>query len=114
MLIPRPTQSFRESRRIPLFKGLSEPGSAQSARGSPQAAAPLAALLVVGVALALWTSRIPAQGPSPTSAARRHVLVISADGLGASFYVNPPPDLHIPNLLRLKQEGSSAEGVIGV
>jgi predicted AlkP superfamily pyrophosphatase or phosphodiesterase len=44
----------------------------------------------------------------------RHVLVISVDGLGASWLTAPPPDLRIPNLRRLMAEGSYAEGVVGV
>jgi predicted AlkP superfamily pyrophosphatase or phosphodiesterase len=42
---------------------------------------------------------------------RRHVVVISVDGMRASDYVSPPPGAHIPNILRLKDEGSHAEGM---
>ncbi len=69
------------------------------------------------VALALLTLLVPpvlSQAPPPKAASGRRVLVISIDGLGAGFYVNPPLDLRIPNLMRLKTEGSFAEGVEGV
>jgi predicted AlkP superfamily pyrophosphatase or phosphodiesterase len=53
--------------------------------------------------------------PALSAPARfRHVLVISVDGMRASFYMNPPPGAQIPNLLRLKKEGSFAEAVEGV
>ena len=51
---------------------------------------------------------------STNAAAARHALVISIDGLGASWYMAPPANLRIPNLRRLMQEGSYAEGVVGV
>jgi predicted AlkP superfamily pyrophosphatase or phosphodiesterase len=47
-------------------------------------------------------------------APRRHILVVSVDGLGASWLTAPPPNLRIPNLRRLMAEGSYAEGVVGV
>jgi predicted AlkP superfamily pyrophosphatase or phosphodiesterase len=34
--------------------------------------------------------------------------------MGADFYIDHSPHLHIPNLQRLKREGSFAEGVVGV
>jgi predicted AlkP superfamily pyrophosphatase or phosphodiesterase len=40
--------------------------------------------------------------------------VISVDGMRASAYVALPPRARTPNLLRLKEEGSFAEGVEGV
>jgi predicted AlkP superfamily pyrophosphatase or phosphodiesterase len=40
--------------------------------------------------------------------------VISVDGLGASWYASSPPNLHIPHIRRLMEEGSYAEGVVGV
>jgi predicted AlkP superfamily pyrophosphatase or phosphodiesterase len=40
--------------------------------------------------------------------------MISIDGLGASWYMSPLPKLRIPNLRRLMEEGSYAEGVEGV
>jgi arylsulfatase A-like enzyme len=61
--------------------------------------------------LCFWLHLGVAAPPSP---AERHALVISIDGLGASWYVSPPPELRIPNLRRLMQEGSYAEGVEGV
>lgn len=61
----------------------------------------------------LFFSSAQAQSQS-AGASTRHVLVISVDGMGAAWYVQSSPDLKIPNLLRLKHEGSFAEGVIGV
>ena len=40
--------------------------------------------------------------------------MISIDGFGAGWYMSPPPKLQIPNLRRLMEEGSYAEGVEGV
>ncbi len=70
----------------------------------------LIALAVCGLLVVQFLSR----GASPAGPDGRHVLVVSVDGLGAGFYVAPPPNLRIPNLLRLKSQGSFAEGVIGV
>jgi len=47
-------------------------------------------------------------------AQERHALVISVDGMGASLYQLLAPKVHIPNLARLRREGSYAEGVLGV
>lgn len=44
----------------------------------------------------------------------RHVLVISVDGMRPDSYLLPPEGAQIPNLLRLKSEGSFAEAVEGV
>jgi hypothetical protein len=49
-----------------------------------------------------------------SSGADRHVVVISVDGMRASTYVALSPPARITNLLRLKKEGSFAEGVEGV
>jgi predicted AlkP superfamily pyrophosphatase or phosphodiesterase len=64
---------------------------------------------------------LPAQGalgedqaPTSSSLAARHVVMISVDGLGAGWYMAPPPNLRVPNLRRLMDEGSYAEGVVGV
>lgn len=65
----------------------------------------LVALLVVGLLIGLNT---PGKGPG------RHVLVISVDGMGSSYYMNPPPGLAIPNIRRLQAQGSFAEAVEGV
>jgi predicted AlkP superfamily pyrophosphatase or phosphodiesterase len=65
----------------------------------------LAVLLGLGLAVS------PARAESP---AARHVLMISVDGLGASWLTAPPPNLRIPNIRRLQAEGSYAEGVVGV
>lgn len=71
-----------------------------------------AALTVVAAALfmtviGVW--RIVAGSP-----AGRHVIVISVDGMGSGYYMNPPPGLRIPNLRRLMKEGSYAEAVEGI
>jgi len=65
----------------------------------------LLVLLVAGVWIGLNT---------PGKATGRHVLVISVDGMGSSYYMNPPPGLEIPNIRRLMAQGSFAEAVEGV
>ena len=70
----------------------------------------LPALATVGVGY----SYAQAQDQNPHLARGQHALVISIDGMGASLYATPRPQLHIPNLQRLKQGGSFAEGVEGV
>src|SRR5436309_2785878 len=71
------------------------------------------ALLLLSAALvapcAAARGKVAARAPSA-----RHVLVISVDGMGAPWYVAPPPGLATPNLTRLKTEGSFAEAVEGV
>jgi len=42
------------------------------------------------------------------------VLVISVDGMGGQFLAQTAPKVRAPNLLRLRREGSYAEGVLGV
>jgi predicted AlkP superfamily pyrophosphatase or phosphodiesterase len=54
------------------------------------------------------------QGSKGRAGAERHVLVISLDGMGADFYAAIAPKAHVPNLARLRAEGSFAEGVEGV
>ncbi len=54
------------------------------------------------------------QAQTAALTAARHVIVISVDGMQARAYVTPSPQARIPNLLRLKEEGSFAEGVEGV
>ncbi len=72
----------------------------------------VAALAGLGLILQPW---LRAQGaPSSRPAQERHVLVISVDGLGASFYDRLAAKTHIFNLPRLWREGSYAEGVLGV
>src|SRR5215471_17311814 len=44
----------------------------------------------------------------------RHVLVISVDGMGSSYYMQPSAGLKIPNIRRLIEGGSFAEAVEGV
>ena len=41
-------------------------------------------------------------------------MVISVDGMAATWYTAPPPGLRIPNIRRLTEGGSYAEGVEGV
>ncbi|MBI1983343.1 MAG: alkaline phosphatase family protein, partial [Acidobacteria bacterium] len=55
-----------------------------------------------------------ALGETSPPASSRHVLVISVDGLGGSLYTAPRPQVRIPNLRRFMEEGSYAEGVVGV
>ena len=63
---------------------------------------------VTGLALPM------ARGQNSEPAPERRVLVISVDGLGASWLTNPPAGARIPNLRRLMEEGSYARGVWGV
>jgi len=55
-----------------------------------------------------------AQSSSGVEPATRHVIVISVDGMGAHYYVSPPPGIHIPHLMQMKLEGSFAEAVEGI
>jgi arylsulfatase A-like enzyme len=64
--------------------------------------------------LALSVLCLSPRGQAQSSAAARHVVVISVDGMRASAYLALSPQPRIPNLLRLKAEGSFAEGVEGV
>lgn len=82
-------------------------GSCGGNRLVPACFAVLAALSFASISL--FCQSLP--GPGATG---RHVLVISVDGMGASFCASPSLALRIPNLLRLKKEGSFAEGVEGV
>lgn len=74
----------------------------------------LASLFAALAILAFAVSPVRGENPAAVTAADRHVVVISVDGMGASWVGSPSPNLHIPNLLRLKGEGSFAEGVEGV
>ncbi len=68
----------------------------------------------LGVLLALALAVSPAVAALHATRERVlhcHVVVISVDGMRASEYLSPPPGAHIPNLLRLKDEGSYAEGM---
>ncbi len=74
-----------------------------------------AGLLILAALLMTSAWRVSAQNlAAKSSPSARHVLVISVDGLGASWYMDPPANIRIPNLQRLKSEGSYAEGVEGV
>jgi len=62
-------------------------------------------LLVAGVWIGLNT---------PGKATGRHVLVISVDGMGSSYYMDPPSGLEIPNIRHVMAQGSFAKAVEGV
>jgi predicted AlkP superfamily pyrophosphatase or phosphodiesterase len=73
------------------------------------------ACALVGLVALILPPCFRAQGaPSARPAQKRHVLVISVDGLGASLYDRLAAKIHISNLPRLRREGSYAEGVVGV
>ena len=72
----------------------------------------LAALALFALVLATLRDT-PAQDYSSLSR-ERHVVVVSVDGMGASLYQLLAAKAHIPNLARLRKEGSYAEGVLGV
>ncbi|MGB7589774.1 MAG: alkaline phosphatase family protein, partial [Terriglobia bacterium] len=75
----------------------------------------LMACALVGLVALILPPCFRAQGaPSARPAQKRHVLVISVDGLGASLYDRLAAKIHISNLPRLRREGSYAEGVVGV
>src|SRR5215469_14050262 len=80
----------------------------------PRSRSPIHKMLpVLGVVAALVLGfAIAANRPGPGSG--RHVLVISIDGMAATYYTHPPSGLEIPNLRRLMLEGSFAETVQGV
>ncbi len=65
-------------------------------------------------ALACLGTWLFSQGLMGRAGADRHVLVISVDGMGADFYRQTAPKARVPNLARLRAEGSSAEAVEGV
>lgn len=71
-------------------------------------------LLIVILCPAFTGVRISGEVSSAEKQSARHIVVISVDGMGAHYYVSPPPGLHIPHLMRMKSEGSFAEAVEGV
>ena len=73
----------------------------------------LLAGLILLAALDGWSAQAGRSSPAPAPGPR-HVLVISLDGVYPQLYLSESPQLHLPNLLRLKREGSYAEGVVGV
>jgi predicted AlkP superfamily pyrophosphatase or phosphodiesterase len=75
-----------------------------------------AALALVVALVTAGAPRIDVRGQSKPAAdaTARHVIVISVDGMRARCYVSPSSGLRIPNLLRMKSEGSFAEAVQGV
>ena len=68
-----------------------------------------ALLALFGMAGVATLSAVAGNDFGAPAAASRHVLVISVDGMGASWYAAPPAGLATPNLMRLKTEGSFAE-----
>jgi predicted AlkP superfamily pyrophosphatase or phosphodiesterase len=62
--------------------------------------------LLIGV---VFTGVLPA-ADAPTQGAVRHVVLVSIDGLAASYLNDPRAQL--PTLRRLMQEGASAEGML--
>lgn len=67
-----------------------------------------AGVLVLAALALLITSACSERGTG------RHVLVISVDGMGSSYYMQPSAGLKTPNIRRLMAEGSFAEAVEGV
>jgi predicted AlkP superfamily pyrophosphatase or phosphodiesterase len=67
----------------------------------------LAALLLLGA-----TAGMPGQSQSAKS--ERHVVVVSIDGLGATWLEPGQTRAKIPNLHLLMEQGSYAQGVVGV
>ncbi|MGE5325650.1 MAG: alkaline phosphatase family protein [Deltaproteobacteria bacterium] len=65
---------------------------------------------MLAATMALLAATVCGQNMAPA----RHVVVISVDGMGASWYRSPSQGLDIPNILRLKNEGSFAEAVEGI
>jgi predicted AlkP superfamily pyrophosphatase or phosphodiesterase len=71
--------------------------------------------VLVGLVALILPIYFRAQGAlSSRPAQKRHALLISVDGLGASLYDRLAAKIHISNLARLRREGSYAEGVVGV
>ena len=75
--------------------------------------AAVAAVFILAALLSLSVCLSAQDLPQPPSA-DHHVLVVSLDGMGANFYAQTALNAHIPNLKRLRAEGSYAEGVEGV
>lgn len=72
-------------------------------------------IAAAAIVFAVLFHTVPSIAQLTTGASHaRHVLVISVDGMRPDSYTNPIPDSKIPNLLRLKREGSYAEAVEGV
>ncbi|HUI41587.1 MAG TPA: alkaline phosphatase family protein [Terriglobia bacterium] len=69
------------------------------------------ALAVILLVLAAAVLGVIIASKFPRPAAPPHVLVISVDGMGSAYYMNPAPGLRTPNLRRLLAEGSYAEAV---
>jgi predicted AlkP superfamily pyrophosphatase or phosphodiesterase len=76
---------------------------------SPRRTLALVALVFCVVALGLLFAN-----DQPGSTTARHVLVISVDGMGSSYYTQPSAASRIPNLRRLMEHGSFADSVEGV
>jgi len=96
----------RRGRRPTDSEGPSAPqGSILTRKRVLGLASLICVLAVLGLLIA---SELPPRAPG------RHVLVISVDGMGSSYYMQPPAGLRIPNIRRLLAEGSFAEAVEGV
>jgi predicted AlkP superfamily pyrophosphatase or phosphodiesterase len=67
-----------------------------------------AGVLVLAALALLFACAFSARGTG------RHVLVISVDGMGSSYYMQPCNRLKTPSIRRLMAEGSFAEAVEGV
>ncbi len=95
--------------------GRSNPGSSRSTGGlgfhqpSGWRALLLAVVILCAAALGLVFAT-----DRPESKTGRHVVVISVDGMGSAYYINPPAGSRIPNLRRLMEQGSFADSVEGV
>jgi arylsulfatase A-like enzyme len=88
---------------------------ANSRKGPWRAFAIVGRLLLLGLAvLAGVIASLVIGSWFPRPSAPPHVVVISIDGMGSSYYMDPPPGLQIPNLRRLMEQGSYAEAVRGV
>jgi predicted AlkP superfamily pyrophosphatase or phosphodiesterase len=68
--------------------------------------------VLAGLTLPQWLAAQAVVTSTPGQ--KRHVLVISVDGLGASLYDRLATKIRLPNLRRLRKEGSYAEAVVGV
>ncbi|MGH9352699.1 MAG: alkaline phosphatase family protein, partial [Terriglobia bacterium] len=64
------------------------------------------------IAVAFWLTQRATAAQQTLNA--RHVLVISVDGMRPDSYLRPPTGAQLPNLLRMKNDGSFAEAVEGV
>ncbi|MDE3178493.1 MAG: alkaline phosphatase family protein [Acidobacteriota bacterium] len=71
-------------------------------------------VILAGSAIAAASPRQAVPQSAVPADRHRHVLVISVDGMRPDSYTHPMPSSRIPNILRLKNEGSFATAVEGV